>query len=293
MIAISSIVTLVVALLLLGAIFRSRAAFDPRGLVQDTGPLRWVYLGAALTVAALAGVLVWTMTTMAAAVRTGPEAALSLEVTGRQWWWEVRYLDRAHPSNIFTTANEIHIPIGKFVRVDLRGGDVSHSFWVPALGGKTDMIPGQVNTTWLQADKVGSYRGQCSEYCGKQHAHMAFTVIAESEAQFEAWRTAQLRSVAPADPEPSASAEGRATFQTRCGACHTVRGTSAGGRVGPDLTHVMSRGTIAAGTLPNTLGSLAGWVADPQHLKPGAKMPVLEMSGPEIHSVTAYLATLN
>jgi cytochrome c oxidase subunit II len=292
-IAISVIVTVIIAALILAAIFRARPVAEPHSLVQDTTPLHWIYIGTGLTVAVLIGVLVWTMTTVAAVVHPPEEPALALDITGHQWWWEVRYLDKDHPSNVFTTANEIHIPVGKPVRINLQAADVIHSFWVPALSGKTDMIPGQVNTIWLQADRPGAYRGQCTEYCGQQHAHMAFTVVADDQPAFETWRAAQVEGKAPADSDPQPIADGRQVFQTHCGACHTVRGTSAGGRVGPDLTHVMSRATLAAGTLPNQPGWLAGWIADPQHIKPGSKMPVLDISGPELHAVTAYLATLN
>ncbi len=183
--------------------------------------------------------------------------------------------------------------MGKPVRIDLHAADVIHSFWVPALSGKTDMIPGQVNTIWLQADRPGIYRGPCAEYCGKQHAHMAFAVIADEDEKFEAWRVAQVHGKAPEESDTPAVSDGREAFKTHCGACHTVRGTAAGGIVGPDLTHVMSRSTIAAGTLPNSPGWLAGWIADPQHMKPGAKMPMLDIKGPELHAVTTYLATLN
>jgi cytochrome c oxidase subunit 2 len=279
--------------LILTAIFRRRVAGGPQDLVQGATPLRWIYIGTWLTVAVLLGVLVWTMTTVAAVVTPKDGPALSLDITGHQWWWEVRYLDTDHPSNIFNTANEIHIPVGKPIRINLHAADVIHSFWVPALSGKTDMIPGEVNTIWLQADRPGTYRGQCTEYCGKQHAHMAFTVIADEDQKFEAWRMAQVQGKTPLENDPAAIADGRRAFKAHCGACHTVRGTAAGGIVGPDLTHVMSRSTIAAGTLPNAPGWLAGWVADPQHIKPGAKMPVLDISGPEFHSVTTYLATLN
>ncbi|WP_040579948.1 cytochrome c oxidase subunit II [Methyloferula stellata] len=291
--AISLVVIVIIAALILTAIFRRRAAGGPQDLVQDVTPLRWIYIGTGLTVAVLLGVLVWTMTTVAAVVNPKDEPALSLDVTGHQWWWEVRYLDKNHPSNIFNTANEIHIPVGKPIRINLKSADVIHSFWVPALSGKTDMIPGQVNTIWLQADRPGTYRGQCTEYCGQQHAHMGFTVIADEAQKFEAWRLTQIRGDAPQANDPSPIADGRQTFTTHCGACHTVRGTGAGGIVGPDLTHIMSRSTIAAGTLPNKPGWLAGWIADPQHVKPGAKMPILDISGPELHAVTTYLATLN
>ncbi len=194
------------------------------------------------------------------------------------------------PSREFTTANEIHVPVGEPVRFELRSADVIHTFWVPALSGKTDLIPGQTNTTWLEADAPGVYRGQCNEYCGQQHAHMALSLYADPPDQFQSWWDGQLRS-APAPAAPAA-ASGQRQFQQKCAACHSVRGSLAGGRVGPDLTHLMSRGTIAAGLLPNMVGNLSGWIANPQVLKPGCKMPNLELSGPELQAIRSYLLTL-
>jgi cytochrome c oxidase subunit 2 len=212
-----------------------------------------------------------------------------VQVTGHQWWWEIRYLSD-DPSQEFVTANEIHIPVGKAVEVRLRAADVIHSFWVPALAGKTDLIPGQENRTWIEAQRPGVYRGQCGEYCGEQHAHMGFQVVASSPDQFERWRKQQLQSAAsdltgPAKP-------GRDLFTTRCGICHTVRGTTAGGILGPDLTHVMSRARIGAAALPNNPGSLAAWIADPQHVKPGNFMPRLDLSGPQMVLVRQYVESL-
>jgi len=290
--ALSVFVVLLISVLLLVAVFRQRPAGDPQALIQSAEPLRWVNLGIMLTIIALVGVLIWTMSTVAAVIRPPQDSALTLEVTGHQWWWEVRYLDKDHPSNVFTTANEIHIPAGKPIKINLMSADVIHSFWVPSLAGKTDTIPGQTNEIWLQADRFGTYAGQCTEYCGQQHAHMAFSVIADDPEKFEAWRQAQLIGKAPPDDEAPADIQQRIAFQHHCGACHTVRGTAAGGRVGPDLTHVMSRQTIAAGTLPNVPGWIDAWVADPQHFKPGAKMPILDINGPQFHAVTNYLATL-
>ena len=214
--------------------------------------------------------------------------AVTLEITGHQWWWEARYVG-ADPSQTFVTANEIHIPVGRPVLVKLKGADVIHSFWIPALAGKTDTIPGRTNLTWLQADRPGTYRGQCTEYCGLQHAHMAAFVIAEAPEAFEAWRQGQLR---PAPPAAPAAASGEALFVARCGSCHRVRGTGAGGRLGPDLTHLMSRATLAAGVVPNTPAGLAGWIANPQALKPGARMPASGLDGVELGQVTAYLGGL-
>jgi cytochrome c oxidase subunit 2 len=216
---------------------------------------------------------------------------VTIEVTGQQWWWKARYLNESDPSAVLTTANEIHIPTGEPVRVKLIGADVIHSFWVPQLTGKTDAIPGQTNEMWLEAEKPGRYRGQCTEYCGWQHAHMAVFVIAEPRADFEKWLTAQLQP-APSPPGGSEAARGEQLFVDHCGVCHKVLGTEAGGTVGPDLTHVMSRATIAAGTLPNTIGNLSGWIANPQTIKPGALMPNLYLSGPELQGIRSFLLTL-
>jgi cytochrome c oxidase subunit 2 len=225
-----------------------------------------------------------------AAVNGPPRPAkVTIEVTGQQWWWKARYLSD-DASQVFTTANEIHIPAGEPVRIKLIGGDVIHSFWVPPLSGKTDTIPGQVNETWLEAAKPGRYRGQCTEFCGWQHAHMALYVIAEPRPDFDNWRNAQLQpAAAPTTPEVT---RGEHLFVFHCGACHMVRGTQAGGSVAPDLTHLMSRGTIAAGTLPNTIGDLSGWIANPQGIKPGARMPDLFLSGPELQDIRSFLLTL-
>jgi cytochrome c oxidase subunit 2 len=167
---------------------------------------------------------------------------------------------------------------------------VIHSFWIPQLAGKTDMIPGQTNDAWLQADRPGDYRGQCGEFCGAQHAHMALHVIAEEPAAFDVWRRQQLAEGAP--PKTSETVRGLQTFVARCGKCHAVRGTQADGTRGPDLTHLMSRRMIASGTLPNNTGNLSGWVADAQGLKPGSRMPTLDLSPQDLRAVVAYLETL-
>ena len=186
--------------------------------------------------------------------------------------------------------HELHVPVGVPVRVRLRGEDVIHSFWPPALTGKTDAIPGRVDETWLQADRPGRYMGQCTEYCGAEHAHMAFFIQADPPAQFEAWRRNQaLPAAAPAGPQAAA---GEQVFLARCASCHTVRGVSEHGRNAPDLTHVASRPTLAAGAIPNTTAGLSGWISDPQAIKPGNRMPTLYLSGPDLQAVTAYLMSL-
>jgi cytochrome c oxidase subunit II len=215
---------------------------------------------------------------------------LAIEVTGHQWWWEIRYKD-VDASNIFTTANEIHIPVGVPVTFTLYGGDVIHSFWVPNLAGKKDLIPGKVNTLWLQADKPGVYRGQCAEYCGLQHAQMALWVIAEPQEQFNAWKQSQTQtSITPASDSQK---RGQQVFlSSTCVMCHAINGTTAGSNIGPNLTHVGSRNTLAAATMANTRDHLAQWIKDSQQIKPGNKMPQNNLSDADLNSLVDYLQSL-
>jgi cytochrome c oxidase subunit 2 len=290
----SLLVIAIVTALLLAGLRRHRhdpPSNDPLRIPPERPEqgLGWIYIGSAISAAVLIGAAIWTFSTLAAVSGPPGHPAVEILVTGHQWWWEVRYVDK-DPSHQFTTANEIHIPTGKPIRIDLSSVDVIHSFWVPQLTGKTDQIPGQQNVTWLEADRPGTYRGQCTEYCGLQHAHMGFSVVAEPQDRFDRWQAAQLEPQPP--PKTDTAAQGERDFLVHCGICHTVRGTSAGGRLGPDLSHLMSRATIASGTLPNTPGYLSGWIADPQHIKPGNQMPVLDLSGPQLAAVEAYLETL-
>ncbi len=218
------------------------------------------------------------------------KAGLAIEVTGHQWWWEVRYLD-ADASNVFTTANEIHIPVGVPVTFSLRSTDVIHSFWVPNLAGKKDLIPGKVNTIWLQADKPGVYRGQCAEYRGMQHARMALWIVAEPPDQFFAWRQNQTQtSVTPAS---DSQRHGQRVFlSSTCVMCHTINGTPAGSNIGPNLTHVASRNMIAAATLVNTREHLQQWVKDPQIFKPGTRMPANNLAEGDMQALLDYLQSL-
>lgn len=294
--AISVLVCVIVGVLLLAGIFRKRPPLQPDDagrlpLGRNIGGLRWIYIGTALTVLVLLGSTVWNTLTLAAVSAPQEKPGLTVKVTAHQWWWEVEYQDNA-PSRIVVTANEIHIPVGKPVFFQLHSADVIHSFWVPRLGGKTDLIPGQVNKTWLQADHPGVYRGQCTEYCGAQHAHMALYVVAQEPAAFDAWREAQLQPAAGVPEDNDQAARGSREFANHCGVCHAVHGTDAFGNLGPDLTHLMSRKTIAAGLLDNTMSNLQAWVADPQALKPGTLMPRVELSGTELQDVVAYLETL-
>jgi len=218
------------------------------------------------------------------------DAALTIRVRGLQWWWQVIYPDR-NPALAFETANEIHIPVGKTIKLELEGADVIHSFWVPSLAGKQDLVPGRHNTLTIRAERPGIYRGQCAEFCGLQHSHMAVLVIAEAEADYERWAAAQrAQSVASINPEATT---GRTVFMNKpCAACHTIRGTQAAGKTGPDLTHVGGRQTIAAGLLETTRGSLAAWIADPQTLKPGNNMPLVPLTSDELRALSAYLESL-
>jgi cytochrome c oxidase subunit II len=212
--------------------------------------------------------------------------AMTIEVTGRQWFWEVRY-----PGSGAVTANEIHIPARTRVNVVLRTADVIHSFWVPQLNRKADTIPGHPNRILLYADKPGRYRGQCAEFCGAQHAHMSMYVFAEPPSRFRAWLAQQARPAVATSATLAQRGE-RVFMDHQCASCHTIRGTPAAGVVGPDLTHVGRRTTLAALTLPNTPRRLADWIRDPQYFKPGNRMPALALDRSEIDAVAAYLEGL-
>ncbi len=291
---VSMVVCVVIAALLWGAVRRARPQdrrVEMSAIPVERGRdgLRWISVGLLVSAVPLTVALVWTMVTLAAVAGPPAHPALVLDVTGRQWWWQVRY-NADSPPDIFETANEIHIPIGVPVLVRLHGGDVIHSFWVPQLTGKTDTIPGQVNLSWIEADKPGRYLGQCTEFCGFQHAHMQFEVVAEPRAQFEQWVSEQRRSAPP--PATPEATRGLALVEYRCGLCHRVRGTDAGAFSAPDLTHLMSRRKIAAGTLLNNPGNLVGWIQNPQNIKPGNLMPNQGLSAAQLSDTLAYLETL-
>lgn len=291
---ISLAVTLIIAILLLAALLRPRATamHDERGrpaVQRDEGGLSWIYVGVAVSTVVLLIATAWTLITLSAVAAPASPGALTLHITSNQWWWAVSY-QADDPAQSFNTANEIHIPVGQPVRVELSTSDVIHSFWIPQLAGKTDIIPGQTNVAWLQADQPGVYRGQCGEYCGMQHAGMALDVIADQPDAFRVWLAAQARPATA--PSPGPVADGAEIFLSRCSVCHTVRGTEAGGIVGPDLTHLMSRHTLAAGLLPNDPGNLARWIVDPQGAKPGCRMPNLGLAADEVGGLLAYVQTL-
>ena len=230
--------------------------------------------------------ITWSVSTKAGTANSPHPAAFTVDVSGEQWWWRFSY-EQIGTAKGFITANELHIPVGQTVHFRVSSPDVIHSFWVPALGGKTDAIPGQVNEMWLEADKPGIYRGQCAEYCGVPHSQMAHLVVAEPQSEFDTWRAAQT-----ADASIPTSASGLTQFVLSCVECHTVRGTAAHGTRGPDLTHLMSRKTIAAGMLANTPGNMAGWIANPQGIKPDSKMPDIPLSGAELQAIVTFVETL-
>lgn len=230
-------------------------------------------------------VFVFTVRTMGA-VATAPPTDLYVRVIGHQWWWEIQY-----PELGIVTAGDLHVPVGKPVQFELTSADVIHSFWVPELVGKTDTIPGRINNSWFQADRVGRYLGLCTEFCGTQHAQMRFRVIAQTPEEFEAWVRSQQAPAA--EPTTQLAQQGQQVFITSaCVGCHTIEGTPAQGKAGPDLTHFGSRTMIAGGALANTPENLADWLRNPQAAKPGNLMPNLNLSETAIDQLVAYLDSL-
>ena len=214
-----------------------------------------------------------------------------IRIIGHQWWWEIQYLND-DPSQYFTTANELHLPTGRSVNIEVETADVMHSFWVPSLHGKVDLIPGQSNYIRLEASSPGEYTGQCAEYCGEQHANMRILAVAQEPDEYDAWRQAQLKeSLEPS--EPAAKAGKQIFLSGPCSMCHTVRGTIAGGHVAPDLTHIGSRQMIAANVYRNNDAYLEAWITHAQSLKPGAQMPDLtQFNGEQLTDLVAYLRQL-
>jgi len=257
---------------------------------SDSSLTRWVIGGAGATVVILFVWLVASVWVGRAVASPQMSDAVTINITGRQWWWQFEYVDTL-PSNRFRTANEIHIPVGRPVVVNVTSRDVIHSFWVPNLHGKRDLIPGYTTALWFQADQPGRYRGQCAEFCGYQHANMAMYVIAEPDNDFQAWLSAQRQPAA--EPGTERQRRGREVFlAATCPQCHSIRGTLAGASFGPDLTHVGSRSTIGAGVLPNTAENLIRWVRNPQDFKPGNKMPAHDLNDADLQALADYLGSL-
>ncbi len=282
-----------VCLLVLGALlwaaFRRRDAKTGEG-EGSRGLTLAVAVATGLTVVVLFVFLVLDIS-VGRAITTNPgNEAIQIRVTGHQWWWEVQYRDSL-PQNWATTANEIHVPVGRPVVFELRSTDVIHSFWPPDLSGKRDQIPGDENSLWFQADTAGTYRGLCAEFCGHQHAKMAFLIIAEPVDSFAAWLV-QQRDTAATPTNPVAKRGQDVFLRSSCVMCHAIAGTPAGSRIGPDLTHLAGRRTIASGTLPNNRGNLAGWILNPQSIKPGARMPATPLAGDDLQALLTYLETL-
>ncbi len=287
MLVVCTIVLVIVCALVIMAVLRARQGDDDVELSRGQKLKLVVAGGVVVPIFVLLGLLTYSVAVGNAMVAK-PADALHIEVVGHQWWWEVHYPGGKQTNRNVTSANEIHIPVGRPVMIELTSRDVIHSFWVPNLHGKTDLIPGRTTQTWIQADSAGTWRGQCGEYCGLQHAHMAFVVVAHSPADFERWLLAQREPAR--EPSDALALRGQQVFLGGpCILCHTVRGTNALATFGPDLTHIASRRTLAAGTVPNTQGHLAGWILDPQVIKPGVRMPPTNLSSEDLHALLAYL----
>ena len=282
--------------ILAGVMYLVVRALRARGTV---GSRAWIIGGGLLLpLVVLTALLAWSLASTASLSRPSSLTPLRVAVTAKMWWWEVRYIDPATGRDV-VLANEIRIPAGRPVYLALTTSDVIHSFWVPALAGKVDMVPGRVHGLTLRADRPGTWRGQCAEFCGTQHAKMALHVVAQPQGEFDAWLAGQARPAAA--PASAQLARGRQAFlERRCAACHVVRGVTEGageaGRdasAGPDLTHIGSRLYLAAGKLPVHQGTLAGWIADPQSHKPGVRMPAATgLQGDELRALAAWLESL-
>jgi cytochrome c oxidase subunit II len=286
MLWISAAVFAIVLALLAIAVVRAR-----RTDARPDHEARWgepfvVVGGVVAPIVILAFVFVVALKDMSALSSPERDPTTTVDVIGNDWWWEASYVG----SNA-ETANEIHIPVGEPVRVRLTTDDVIHSFWVPQLQAKIDMVPGRVNTMWLQADEPGRYRGQCAEFCGLQHANMIFYVVAEPADEFRAWLAREQEPAS--EPSDESSLIGRDVFmRSTCVGCHAIRGTEADADIGPDLTHLARRETLAAGVLRNTRTDLALFITDPQEVKPGAAMPPTDLTQAELDALLDYLEQL-
>ncbi|MDQ1396737.1 MAG: cytochrome c oxidase subunit [Acidimicrobiaceae bacterium] len=277
-------VYVIVAGFIIFAVVRGRRSESGKpSRVSDNTFIWW---GGIIVPVAILAVLAVETVSAVSAVRKPESSPLRVEVVGKRWWWDVRY-----PDDGVVTANEIHVPTGRQIEIGLDSDNVIHSFWVPQLAGKLDLIPGQHNILRLTADTPGTYRGQCAEYCGLEHGRMVFLVIADPPDVFARWVTRNQRT--PSPPEDEAAARGQLVFtREACAGCHTVKGTQATGTYGPDLTTFGSRTSIGSVTVPNTPGNLAGWIADSQSIKPGNLMPPIALSSNDLNDIVAYLESL-
>lgn len=281
-----ALVLLLVTGILLYALYR-----HPEKRAQIGGTKLIFAGGVALPTVTLTLLLAYTLAATRELRATEGRSDHDIEVIGHRWWWEVKYLG-PDPQRRFATANELHLPKGKRVRIKVTTADVIHSFWVPSLAGKMDMIPGYENEIVLEPTEVGVFRGQCAEYCGAQHTRMAFYVVVHEPGEFDDWRAREARpGISPKDPLTRAGYD--VFMQAACVYCHRIRGTPAQGTFGPDLTHVGSRLSIGAGTLPANRGNLAAWIVHAQQIKPGSFMPSMNvLSGEELRALSAYLESL-
>jgi cytochrome c oxidase subunit 2 len=286
LLAMGVVVTFVVALAVGVAVFGDARAKSKYGGEK----LIWIG-GVAAPVIVLSSLLVWGLALTAHQTQPPTGDEQRIRISGEMWWWRVTYLDE-EGNEKFHDANEIHVAVGQPTILELTSADVIHSFWAPQLGGKLDMIPGRVNLLRFIADEPGTYGGQCAEYCGGPHALMGFMVVAHEPDELR--EVLAARAAVGASPATPEAERGQQVFEdSGCGACHTVRGTSANGFAGPDLTHVAARLTLGAGILPNNRGTLAGWVANSQDIKPGNRMPPFQqLSGADLLAISAYLEGL-
>jgi cytochrome c oxidase subunit 2 len=282
---------LIVVAFLIHAIWRHRSESVWVRLQPDSPPMSAALGGwIGLMVLGLFGLALTSFFTDRALVHAAADPQVTLKVTGHQWWWQIEYTDPS-PSRHVRTANEIHLPVGAPALLELASDDVIHSFWVPNLNGKRDLIPGRPAEIRLQPLQIGRYRGQCAEFCGLQHAHMALDVIVESQQDYDAWYERQLAS-APPSSDPRATHGQQVFFTSACNMCHAIAGTDANATIGPDLSHVASRRTLAAGALPNDRENLRRWLENPQRVKPGNHMPVVSLAPDDLDALVAYLGTL-
>ncbi|HEX3738215.1 MAG TPA: cytochrome c oxidase subunit II [Terriglobales bacterium] len=287
------VISLVMWALLLWAATRRRGSLDTHEPWNEGGGQAWVVIGGFLIpLIVLSTIFVFGLTTLRSfPVDNKSDMHPEIRVIGHQWWWEVQYIGKP-PDQQFTTANEIHIPVGRPITIELVTRDVIHSFWVPALHGKVDLMPGQRNYIHVEASEAGDFRGQCAEYCGEQHAHMLLLVVAQPDAEYEAWYQQQLNPAG--EPTTAEALHGRDVFMgSACALCHEIRGTVAHGHVAPDLTHLASRQGIAANSYANNGANLEAWFTHAQSLKPGAEMPDLaEYNGKDARALLAFLQQL-